>query len=80
MIWLQNTVKSGTAVVDDFHANSPVKINSHVLIIFHPATKVFDHQRGLEYNSVHDGCHNLLNLGEGTSSKLYFTDIVTLCK
>ena len=42
-------------ILDDFHANSPVKINSYVLIIFHPATKVFD-QRGLEYNSVHDGC------------------------
>ena len=53
MIWLQNTVKSGTAVVHDFHANSRVKINSQVFIMFHPATKFF-HQRELEYILVHD--------------------------
>jgi hypothetical protein len=71
MIWLQNTVKSGTALVDDFHANSPVKINLHILIIFHVATKAFD-QRELEYILVNDGWHNLLKLGEGTSRKAIF--------
>ena len=40
-------------------------------IIFDPVTKAFD-QRELECNSIHDGCHNLLKLGEGTSRKAIF--------
>lgn len=40
-------------------------------IIFDSVTKEFD-QRELEYNLIHDGCHNLLKLGEGTSRKAIF--------
>ena len=64
MIWLQNVVKSGTAVVDDFHANSPVKIKLHVSDYIWSSNEVW-----VALHLVHDGCHNLLKLGGSTSTK-----------
>ena len=68
MVWLHMCVKSGMAVVDDFHAIPPVDLLSHIFQFFDKAKGIFDAD-DLKIILVYDGYRNPLKEGEDQSRK-----------
>ena len=68
IIWLHMCVKSGMAMVDDFHALPPVDLLSHIFQFFDKAKGILDANK-LKIILVYDRYRNPLKEGEDQSRK-----------